>query len=464
MMISEEFFYDNEIKYFVLQPQNELNRNKKEDYLKSVGFFKQQDIKKKLSGRFNEDHIKGALANALQVVFEVTENCNLDCKYCGYGELYSGKNSKREKNNLPLAYAINFLNFINEFLNQNLNKSLNKSIAISFYGGEPLLNMEFIKSVVNYVNKIKNDNFNPRFSMTTNALLLKKNIAFLAENNFRILVSLDGDKYNNSYRVYPNGKEAFDEITKNVDFVYHNYPDFFRNNVDFNSVIHNRNSVSEAFSYINGRYNKNTKLSELNTSGINEDKKDEFWKKYKNINEDLNQSEDYRFIRDKLFVDTPAIGQVSKFIHTYTNNVYQKYIDFFEVSANSSYLPTGTCIPFSRKIFITSKGKILPCERISDEFSTMGQISESEVVIDYERIINYMNSIYDKLWDNNCNHCFYADKCMQCIFNLDLSKDKPICLGYKHEGKSTQIISKYLSTLKTERKFYKKLLKEVFYA
>ncbi|NOU19995.1 MAG: radical SAM peptide maturase [Bacteroidales bacterium] len=463
-MISEEFFYDNETRYFVLQPQNELSRNKKEEYLRSVGFYKQLDKKKKLSGRFTEDHIKDSLANALQVVFEVTENCNLECKYCGYGELYSGKNSKREKTNLPLVYAINFLNYINEFLNKNLNRSLNKTIAISFYGGEPLLNIEFIKSVVDYVNKIKNDNFNPRFAMTTNALLLKKHIAFLAENNFRLLVSLDGNKDNNSYRVYPNGKDAFNEIIENIDFVYHNYPEFFRRSVDFNTVIHNRNSVSEAFNFINDRYSKHTKLSELNTSGINEDKKYEFWEKYKNINEDLDQSEDYRFIRDKLSVETPVIGQVSKFIHVYTNNVYQKYIDFFEVSANSTYLPTGTCIPFSRKIFITSRGKILPCERISDEFSTMGYISETDVFIDFKGIISRMNGIYDNLWDSQCNQCFYADKCMQCVFNLDLGKDKLTCHGYKHESKSAQIISTHLSALKKERKFYKKILKEIFYA
>lgn len=462
-MINEEFFYDNETKYFVLQPQDPQARNRKDEYLKSVGFYKNRDKNKILSGRISEDAIKNALANTLQIVFEVTENCNLDCKYCGYGELYAGKNSKREKKNLPVIYAINFLSFINEHLNQKLNKSLNKSIAISFYGGEPLLNMEFIKSVVNYANKNRNDGFNPRFSMTTNALLLKKNIAFLAENNFRILVSLDGNKENNSYRVYPNGKEAFNEIIENIDFVYHNYPDFFKSNMNFNTVIHNRNSVSESLKFIQDRYNKNTKLSELNTSGINEDKKEEFWIKYKNINEDLNQSEDYRFIRDKLFVDSPAIEAVSKFIHTYTNNVYQKYIDFFETLANTNYLPTGTCIPFSRKIFITSKGKILPCERISDEFSTMGHISESEVIIDYSRIVAFINSIYDKLWDNLCKQCYYSDKCIQCLFNLDLSKEKLFCYGYKHESKSEQIISNHLSALKRERKYYKKLLKEVFY-
>ena len=35
-----------------------------------------------------------------------------------------------------------------------------------------------------------------------------------------------------------------------------------------------------------------------------------------------------------------------------------------EMTKEEEFLPTGTCIPFSRKLFVTVNGKILPCERI----------------------------------------------------------------------------------------------------
>ena len=35
------------------------------------------------------NHIRLALANLPLLTFEVTDACNLKCKYCGYGEFYN---------------------------------------------------------------------------------------------------------------------------------------------------------------------------------------------------------------------------------------------------------------------------------------------------------------------------------------------------------------------------------------
>ena len=43
----------------------------------------------KYDGVITADMVKEELANLKQLVFEVTDACNLRCKYCGYGELYS---------------------------------------------------------------------------------------------------------------------------------------------------------------------------------------------------------------------------------------------------------------------------------------------------------------------------------------------------------------------------------------
>ena len=90
-----------------------------------------------------------------------------------------------------------------------------KNIRISFYGGEPLLNFKFIKEAVTL---IKNLNVNKEFSfsMTTNAIYLRKYIDFLAENKFDILVSIDGDRYEDSYRNFPNGNPSFNIVANNI--------------------------------------------------------------------------------------------------------------------------------------------------------------------------------------------------------------------------------------------------------
>jgi uncharacterized protein len=44
------------------------------------------------------ERIKIALANLPQLVFEITDACNLKCKYCGYGEFYDDYDTREDKN------------------------------------------------------------------------------------------------------------------------------------------------------------------------------------------------------------------------------------------------------------------------------------------------------------------------------------------------------------------------------
>lgn len=41
--------------------------------------------------------IRSQLRDLKQIVFEVTDSCNLKCKYCGYGDLYSGYDERTNK-------------------------------------------------------------------------------------------------------------------------------------------------------------------------------------------------------------------------------------------------------------------------------------------------------------------------------------------------------------------------------
>lgn len=41
-----------------------------------------------VSGRLSSDQVDHQLANIHQITFETTERCNLNCKYCGYGDFY----------------------------------------------------------------------------------------------------------------------------------------------------------------------------------------------------------------------------------------------------------------------------------------------------------------------------------------------------------------------------------------
>ena len=80
------------------------------------------------------EQVLNSLANLPQLVFEVTDACNLKCKYCAYGEFYSDFD-KREDKMLPLSKAKQLIDYLNQFWNSGRNTSAKSVTYISFYGG-----------------------------------------------------------------------------------------------------------------------------------------------------------------------------------------------------------------------------------------------------------------------------------------------------------------------------------------
>ena len=105
--------------------------------------------------------------------------------------------------------------------------------------------MKFIKNIITYIENAKIWGKEFVFSMTTNAMLLNKHIDYIVEKNFKLLISLDGAEKNHSYRIKHNGENSFKEVFRNVLELKKRYPDYFEQKVNFNAVLHNRNSVSE---------------------------------------------------------------------------------------------------------------------------------------------------------------------------------------------------------------------------
>ena len=97
-------------------------------------------------------HICYQLANLKQLTFEVTDACNLNCKYCAYGEFYNDYD-QRENKKINSAAVFRLIDYLVDFWRSEQNLSANRNVYISFYGGEPLLNMPFIELVVEYMEK-----------------------------------------------------------------------------------------------------------------------------------------------------------------------------------------------------------------------------------------------------------------------------------------------------------------------
>lgn len=141
--------------------------------------------------------IEEALLNLRQLTFEVTDRCNLRCKYCGYGELYEGYD-KRESKYLAVSKAKFLIDYLVCLWKTGHQKSVRPLTYISFYGGEPLLNMSFIREIIAYIGGLPEIGRTFVFSMTTNAMLLDRYIDYLVET-----VYFEGD----AVRIHTEGLE-----------------------------------------------------------------------------------------------------------------------------------------------------------------------------------------------------------------------------------------------------------------
>ena len=383
---------------------------------------------KKIKKYIEAKDIEFFLANIPQITFEVTDACNLKCTYCGYGEFYSDHDN-RENIMLPEEKAFKLLNYLNMLWDSPKNMSYKKNIFISFYGGEPLLNMNFIQKVVDYIENLNCSTRTFTFSMTTNAILLNKHIDYLVKHSFHTLISLDGNEKNTEYRVDKKGLPAYNNIIKNIDFVKEKHPEYFQRFVNFNAVLHNKNSVDDIYLFFKEKYHKIPRIGELNNIAIREDKKTEFEKMYFNASQSLFQSEHYpKIIKDMRF-QLGTYQSVNTYLMKYSNFVYQDYNELLFGKPNLKNLaPTGTCMPFSKKIFVTANGKLLPCERIGQQFA-LGIITENKLILDFEAIARKYNSYYEKI-DKQCKSCYNKKICTQCMFNIEDLENEPVCYGH----------------------------------
>ena len=162
-----------------------------------------------------KEEILYALDNRmLNLIILPTEKCNFRCAYC-YEDFSIGK--------MPLAVSDAIKKLIrNRFDDLQL-------LAISWFGGEPLLNRETIYDISDYILHNKPASLHYAANMTTNGYLLDpatlRRLIECHVNTFQI--TLDGDRdLHNQTRVLADGRPTFDRIWENILMMHHSDYEF----------------------------------------------------------------------------------------------------------------------------------------------------------------------------------------------------------------------------------------------
>ena len=135
----------------------------------------------------------------------IAHSCNLNCSYCFASQgKYHGERAL-------MSYEVGkrALDFLVE------NSGSRRNLEVDFFGGEPLMNFDVVKRLVEYARSIEakyNKNF--RFTLTTNGVLIDDDVIDFANREMsNVVLSLDGRReVHDRFRVDYAGAGSYDKI------------------------------------------------------------------------------------------------------------------------------------------------------------------------------------------------------------------------------------------------------------
>ena len=395
------------------------------DEFKRKGFFLKntlQEIEHPYTGM-----IKHVLDSHIEMLtLQVTQRCNLRCKYCTYSGKYDNYNRTHANYDMTWDVAQQAVDF---YLQHSVAA---ETLNIGFYGGEPLLNLNLIKKTVHYIqNKVANRKV--LFSLTTNATLLTLDTArYLFENGFSILISLDGSKeQHNQYRIFSDGSGSFDVIMKNLEIIKQEFPDDYKT-LSFNAVINPGNDFNHLKNYF-----QRDKI--LGDADVMASIVDDFTPNSIELGHNFYRARAFEQFKLYLFMlNKLSVTEISKLVLLNAAEIEQRYRGLL----NHRRLPrkshhAGPCIPGAKRLFINVFGDLFPCERVGEKSPVM-KIGTLEDGFDYDKIEELLN--IGKISEENCKGCWAFHFCNLCCQQADkgkcLSKMKKLsyCAGAKENA------------------------------
>ncbi len=339
--------------------------------------------------------------NVKHVMVEMSQDCNMRCRYCVYGGHYPNErvHTKGEVEERTLLNAADIL----------LEYNTNEDKILNFYGGEPFLEFEKIRKTVEYVS-VKDPSI--KFFFTTNGTLLNNRIAqwFVDQPQVYLFVSLGGvPDDHDELRIMKNGRGSFDLIRNNLLHIKSLDPMAYKARVNFIFNIFSSNQLFglESFLLENDMFDYPNIIPEISRIDTLED------------DGEISLIEDMYLDTNK--ADGNPLAEYVKRLHSGDrNNVFTKYFDeiFLTVhkraNINDDSRISGVCRPFLNKTFVDIGGDIHICENL--RFSAdYGNVNNDIKLNNIHAVL----SSYKESRSEHCTNCWANKLCTLCFKDFD---------------------------------------------
>lgn len=357
-----------------------------------------------------EEAVARQLRNGADMMtLEVTDACNMRCKYCIFSGDYPGSRTHKA-NKMSFSVAKAAIDFYRSMRPQA------NTLPIGFYGGEPLLNFELVKQCCEYVLECERADRLERpvqFSLTTNGTLLsEEKILFFIQQGFALTISLDGPRQiHDQCRVLADGQGTFDIVMRNIQLIYDLDPHYYDDKVLINCVI----PLSADFKVLREFFEANSHLfaGKLNPADVSEGNSHfaDTHAAYEGREADQEQ-----FEREYCLAHVTGQASQAGFRNSFVRQLLEHpYLLFhrrdISASASDTLNRLNTCFPGSRKIFVDVEGKIHICERVYRQFS-IGDVWNG---YDTARVTEVFNQFGEYMNSDECKRCWAVRMCPYCF-------------------------------------------------
>lgn len=313
---------------------------------------------------------------------QVTRNCNFNCRYCVFTR-QSGIGRSHEAVNMTWDTARAAVDFLYEHSEDS------EEIHISFYGGEPFMNFDVIEKTVEYARSrflYKRVNFS---TITNGSIMTPHIIDFLAENDFVLIISFDGDEeVQNRHRSFmKNGADSYDIVIRNIKMIKDRNAEFFRWNVKFNAVKFADEDAERVYGYFSEEFGKPRELVNI-------------------INADLHGI-DY----DHSIYNTPY--RAGEYVYDDPERELESFRGVYgdKRLLDEKWHYGANCIPGAQHLLVGVYGDFYPCEKVPEaEDAKVGNIRGG---FDFDSVRKLLN-IHEVSLDD-CKKCWAVRFCKTCV-------------------------------------------------
>ena len=294
--------------------------------------------------------------NLSKLTLQLTQSCNLRCKYCVYSETVNDRQRRHSTKSMDWNTAKKAIDFL-------WARSIDSNeLYLSYYGGEPFLEFELIKQCVEYSKKL----FSGKqiyFNITTNGTLLTdEHIYYSEKNDISLMISLDGPKeIHDRNRVFENGSGTYDTVIETIERIKKIAPKCVEK-LYISMVV----NPEEDFDCVNSVFFDGDELDQVKLQHSMVD----FG--YDNI--EITSSEEYRwkseyqnFIALLAYYNRYPEDEVSPLalnILRIDVNDYNKIEQMEKLHETDA--PSGPCVPGHSRLLVDVEGRLFPCERAGE--------------------------------------------------------------------------------------------------